>query len=123
MRRWGGWSWTRNLQDSVTDSTRNSKRCLSLAPGRPLAERKRTECSVFWLHISRVQRIHGSLFGKRGGGVQQSGGKVRQSIRGLGDEFPSCSLEGPEDPLEKETATHFSILAWEIPWTEEPGGL
>ena len=28
-----------------------------------------------------------------------------------------------EDPLEKEMATHFSILAWEIPWTEEPGGL
>ena len=27
------------------------------------------------------------------------------------------------DPLEKETATHFSILAWEIPWTEEPGRL
>ena len=27
---------------------------------------------------------------------------------------------GQEDPLEKETATHFSILAWEIPWTEEP---
>ena len=28
-----------------------------------------------------------------------------------------------EDPLEEEMATHFSILAWEIPWTEEPGGL
>ena len=28
-----------------------------------------------------------------------------------------------EDPLEKEMATHFSILAWEIPWIEEPGGL
>ena len=28
---------------------------------------------------------------------------------------------GQEDPLEKEMATHFSILAWEIPWTEEPG--
>ena len=27
------------------------------------------------------------------------------------------------DPLEKEMATHFSILAWEIPWTGEPGGL
>ena len=27
-----------------------------------------------------------------------------------------------EDPLEKEMATHSSILAWEIPWTEEPGG-
>ena len=30
---------------------------------------------------------------------------------------------GPEDPLEKEMATHSSILAWRIPWTEEPGGL
>ena len=30
---------------------------------------------------------------------------------------------GWEDPLEKEMATHFSILAWEIPWTEEPDGL
>ena len=29
---------------------------------------------------------------------------------------------GQEDPLEKEVATHSSILAWEIPWTEEPGG-
>ena len=28
-----------------------------------------------------------------------------------------------EDPLEKEMATHSSILAWEIPWTQEPGGL
>ena len=30
---------------------------------------------------------------------------------------------GQGDPLEKETATHSSILAWEIPWTEEPAGL
>ena len=30
---------------------------------------------------------------------------------------------GREDPLEKEMATHSSILAWIIPWTEEPGGL
>ena len=30
---------------------------------------------------------------------------------------------GGEDPLEREMATRFSILAWEIPWTEEPGGL
>ena len=28
-----------------------------------------------------------------------------------------------EDTLEKEMATYFNILAWEIPWTEEPGGL
>ena len=30
---------------------------------------------------------------------------------------------GREDALEKEMATHSSILAWRIPWTEEPGGL
>jgi len=44
-------------------------------------------------------------------------------------ENPSAKQEmevqslGQEDPLEKEMATHSSILAWEIPWTEEPGGL
>ena len=30
---------------------------------------------------------------------------------------------GWEDPLEKERATHSSILAWRVPWMEEPGGL
>ena len=30
---------------------------------------------------------------------------------------------GPEDTLKKEMATHSSLLVWEIPWTEEPGGL
>ena len=37
-----------------------------------------------------------------------------------GDAVPSL---GREDPLEKEAATHSSILAWEIPWAEEPGGV
>ena len=37
-----------------------------------------------------------------------------------GDMFQSL---GQEDPLEKGMATHSSILAWEIPWTEEPGRL
>ena len=37
-------------------------------------------------------------------------------------ETPVGSL-GWEDPLEKGMATHSSILAWRIPWTEEPGGL
>ena len=31
--------------------------------------------------------------------------------------------QGQEDLLEKEMETHFSILAWEIPWIEEPNGL
>ena len=35
----------------------------------------------------------------------------------------SGSIPGPEDPLEEGRAMHFSILAWRIPWTEEPGGL
>ena len=30
---------------------------------------------------------------------------------------------GGEDALEEDMATHYSILAWKIPWTEEPGGL
>ena len=30
---------------------------------------------------------------------------------------------GQEDPLDEETATHSSILAWEVPWTEKPGSL
>ena len=33
------------------------------------------------------------------------------------------SIQGWEDPLKKEMATHSSILAWETPWTEEPGRL
>ena len=33
------------------------------------------------------------------------------------------SIPGLEDPLEEGMATHSSILAWRIPWTEEPGGL
>ena len=37
-------------------------------------------------------------------------------------EMPIRSL-GREDPLEKDMATHSSILVWEIPWTEESGGL
>ena len=37
--------------------------------------------------------------------------------------LPAMQETGPEDPLEKGMATHSSILAWRIPWTEEPVGL
>ena len=47
-----------------------------------------------------------------------SGKRIRLPMR----ELQVRSLD-QEDPLEKEMATHSSILAWEIPWTEEPGGL
>ena len=36
---------------------------------------------------------------------------------------PQVQSLAQEDPLEKEMAIHSNILAWEIPWTEEPGGL
>ena len=45
---------------------------------------------------------------------------VKNPPANAGDGFQSL---GGEDPLEKEMATHSSILVWEIPWTEEPGGL
>ena len=48
------------------------------------------------------------------------GSDVKESACHAGD--PVRSL-GREDPLEKEMATHSSILAWRIPWKEEPGGL
>ena len=49
------------------------------------------------------------------------GGFVVKNLPGI-QEIQIWSL-GQEDPLEKEMATHPSILAWEIPWTDKPGGL
>ena len=46
--------------------------------------------------------------------------KAKNPPANAGDTVPSL---GQEDPLEKGMATHFSVLAWESPWTEEPGGL
>ena len=53
--------------------------------------------------------------------MEQTDGSLCQMDAPEGrDAIPS---QGWEDLLEKEMATHFSILAWEIPWTEQPGGL
>ena len=48
---------------------------------------------------------------------------VKNPNANSGDIRDMGSIPGWEDPLEKEMATHPSILAWRIPWTEEPGGL
>ena len=48
------------------------------------------------------------------------GGSVKNVPAMQETQFPSL---GREDPLEKGMATHSSVLAWRIPWTEEPGGL
>ena len=52
------------------------------------------------------------------GGSDSKGLQKRPTVQ----ETQVSSL-GWEDPLEKGMATHFSILAWRIPWTEEPGEL
>ena len=54
------------------------------------------------------------------------GSEVKASASNVGDPGSisgSGRSLGREDPLEKEMATHSSILAWRIPWTVEPGGL
>ena len=48
------------------------------------------------------------------------GASDKESACNAGDQLPSL---GWEDSLEEETATHSSILAWKVPWKEEPGGL
>ena len=63
----------------------------------------------------------------------KSGNFIKFTLMGLLQWFSkeyTCKMQetrvqspGPLDPLEKEMATHSSILAWRIPWTEEPGGL
>ena len=57
-------------------------------------------------------------------GLGFPGGSVVKSLPAMQETQETRVLSlGWEDPLEKEITTHSSILAWEIPWTEEPGGL
>ena len=48
---------------------------------------------------------------------------MSQTVKNLPTKQNWVHSLGREDPLEKGTATHSSILAWGIPWTEKPGGL
>ena len=48
---------------------------------------------------------------------------IKNPPANAGDPRDTSLIPGSEDSLEQEMATHSSILAWEIPWTEEPGGL
>ena len=55
-----------------------------------------------------------------------SGGSVVKNLPANAGDARDMGLipgSGQEDPLEEEMAPHSSILAWEIPWIEEPGGL
>ena len=49
---------------------------------------------------------------------------IAQSVKNLpAVQETRVQFLGQEDPLEKEMVTHSSVLAWRIPWTEQPGGL
>ena len=59
---------------------------------------------------------------------EEGGNEVSSTVAQMVKSLPAMqeiwvSSLGWDDPLEKEIATHSSILAWRIPWTEEPGGL
>ena len=50
--------------------------------------------------------------------------QVAQEVKNLpADAGSPASIPGSEDPLKEEMETYYSILAWRILWTEEPGGL
>ena len=60
-----------------------------------------------WIHLEIIMGFPSGLDGK------ESGSNEKTQVR----------YQGWDNPLEKGMATHSSILAWEISWTEEPGGL
>ena len=69
----------------------------------------------------RVEIIGTNIFSKS---LSTGASLVAQMVKNL-SVMPETLVQslGWEDPLEKEMATHLSILAWGIPWTEESGGL
>ena len=70
-------------------------------------KKNQTDSSYIYIYIYKIKGFPGGSDGKESACSAGDPGLIR------------CQ----EDPLEKETATHSSVLAWEIPWTEEPGGL
>ena len=48
---------------------------------------------------------------------------IKNALANAGDIRDMGSIPGREDPQEEGMATHSSILAWRIPWTEKPGGV
>ena len=65
----------------------------------------------FW----KIKETQGSCF--------PDGSLVKNPPASAGDKETWVQSLGQEDPLDKGMATHSNILAWSIPWTEEPGGL
>ena len=84
-------------------------------------------------HKSLVSRIHNELYNSATTEKKKKfkkwvkdfpgGSVVKNPPANIEDTGDTGSILGWEDSLEEEMATHSSILAWKIPWIEEPGGL
>ena len=100
------------FSSSCSNMRERERDCLSTSPS-------------FW-DTSGTPRTHESHRAETRKGEADS--KVFSQIAQLGKNTPAMQEAwvwslGGEDPLEKDMATHSSILAWRIPWTEEPGRL
>jgi len=76
---------------------------------------------MLYKYKNRLKRRQGDLRGHMAKSLGFPGGSAIKSVPANAGDVGS--VLGLESPLEKGMATHFSILAWEIPWTEEPAGL
>ena len=78
-------------------------------------------CDLFWVNFYIKCEVYVKIHVFKGN--SQLKGLPRRYRTCLWMHVGSCGSLGLEDPLEEGTATHSSILAWSIPWTDEPGGL
>ena len=76
--------------------------------------RKKKNSFFFFTLLKKLQYLQWGFPG---------GSDGKESVCNARDSFSGVWSLGGEDPLEKEKATHSSILVWSIPWTEKPGGL
>ena len=120
------------------ESSRKTATSALLTMPKPLTVWITTNCEKFWKRWeyqttwpaswegqeATVRTGHGTTdWFQIGKGVRQAS-LVAQRLKHLpATRETSIRSLGWEDPLEKEMATHCSILAWRIPWTKEPGGL
>ena len=77
-------------------------------------------CFHLSIHLQLAALLK-QLWGRAPCGVGFPGGSVVKNLPARQEMW--VQFLGWQDPLEKEKATHSSILAWEIPWTEDPGRL
>ena len=80
-------------------------------------------CIIYFNSYCREFLVKTPYFHWRVPGFGQVGSSGRESACNAGASGDTDSSPGLEDRLKEEMATHSSILAWKILWTEEPGGL